>query len=153
MSEERSGGRNRRGRRRYFHPKKEKSGAPETAPKTAPETNRPPDNKSGANKTRKTRRRTRSRQRVGDELRQPQEVDVAYVAPQAVFVYTYSTHPELRDAYEFRPEHFSSVGRRLEDFHLDLSKLFPHEDLGADGTPVMAVLTTRPEFNWDEWEE
>lgn len=149
MSEERGGGRNRRGRRRYFHPKKEKSGSPEPAP----ESNRPPENKSGTNKVRKARRRARSRQRFNDETRQPLEVDVAYVAPKEVFVYTYSTHPELRDAYEFRPEHFSSVGRHLDDYGLDLSKLFPTQDLAPDGTPVMAELTTKPEFNWDEWEE
>ena len=80
------------------------------------------------------------------------EKEVAYVPPQAVFVYTHSANPDLRDTYEFRPEHFSSVGRRLEDYQIDISKLFLPDAVAADGTPVLAKLTP-PAYNWSEWEE
>jgi hypothetical protein len=149
MADERNAGRNRRGRRRYFHPKKDKPEAPEAKAEPV----RPPDNKNASGKVRKTRRRARSRQRTAEETRQPLEADVAYVRPQAVFVYTYSTHPEVRDAYEFRPEHFSSVGRHLDDYQIDLSKLLQDDTLGPDGTPIMAELTKKPDYNWEEWEE
>ena len=149
MGEERSAGRNRRSRRRYFQPKKDKGpGAPPNEPA------RPVENKAPAPKARKARRRARSRQRFQEETRAASlEPDVAYVPPKTVFIYECSIHPELRDAYEFRPEHFSKVGRTLDDYQIDLSKLFPENAIDADGMPVMVNMLSKPDFNWDEWEE
>ena len=150
MAEERSGGRGRR--RRYFRPKKQKdesSGAP------AGQTSLPAaEARSGNTRNRKARRRARSRQRPAEENRAQAvtEIDVAYVPPAAVFVYTHSANPDLRDTYEFRPEHFSSVGRRLEDYQIDIAKLFVPDAVAGDGTPVLAKLSP-PAYNWTEWEE
>jgi hypothetical protein len=138
----------RRSRRRFFRPPKETSGQ---AP--APEATRPPGSKQSTSRQRKARRKAHSRQRAQEDVRaQNSETDVAYVAPKALFIYTYSAHPEMRDSYEFRPEHFSSVGRRLEDYHIDISPLFATDRQGADNLPVVKSLP-KPDFNWTEWEE
>ncbi len=114
--------------------------------------NKGPANKAPANKARKARRRARSRQRVDDNRSINLEAEVAYVAPKSVYVYEHSVHPELRDAYEFRPDHFSKVGRTLADYQIDLSKLFPG-DIAGDGTPVMYNMLPAPDFDWTGWEE
>ncbi|HHY58129.1 MAG TPA: hypothetical protein GYA08_22150 [Chloroflexi bacterium] len=149
MSDEKSNrGGARRSRRRFFRPKKETPGQAAT-----PEANRPPETKPASARQRKARRKAHSRQRVQEETRaQSAEADVAYVAPRSVFIYTHSAHPEMRDSYEFRPEHFSSVGRRLEDYHIDISSLFAADQRGADDLPVLKSLP-RPDFNWTDWEE
>lgn len=162
MSEEKGGNRGRKGRRRYFQPKKEGKtpGQPGQGGQTAPggqsgqphQGQRTADNKAPANKARKARRRARSRQRYDDNRPSNLEAEVAYVAPQAVYIYEHSVHPELRDAYEFRPDHFSKVGRTLADYQIDLSKLFPGE-IAGDGTPVMNHMLPKPEFDWNDWEE
>ncbi len=77
---------------------------------------------------------------------------MAYVAPQSVYIYEHSVHPELRDSYEFRPDHFSKVGRTLADYDLDLSKLFPGT-IADDGTPVLTNMLPKPQFDWSTWEE
>lgn len=166
MTEERGGGRGRKGKRRYFQPKKEnkpgaqggqaqpggQGGQSHAGQQHAGQ--RPVDNKSPSNKApaRKARRRARSRQRVDDNRSISMEAEVAYVAPKSVYVYEHSVHPELRDAYEFRPDHFSKVGRTLADYQIDLSKLFPG-DMAGDGTPVMNNMLSTPEFDWSGWEE
>lgn len=150
MADEKSTGRGRRGRRRYFQPRKDKS----TAPGTGTEAPRPSEDRPATTRVRKARRRARSRQRYSDETRSPSiEPDVAYVAPTAVYVYEHTVHPELRDAYEFRPEHFSKIGRKLDDYEIDLSKLFPAGEVNEDGTPVLINMLPTPEFNWEGWEE
>lgn len=149
MSDEKSNrGGSRRSRRRFFRPKQENSGQ---AP--APEPNRPPETKQSSTRQRKARRKAHSRQRPQEDLRaQAVEADVAYVAPKSVFIYTHSAHPEMRDSYEFRPDHFSSVGRRLDDYHVDVSSLFAESKVGADELPVIKSLP-KPDFNWTDWEE
>lgn len=149
MSDEKSNrSGSRRSRRRFFRPKKETPGQA-----AAPESTRAPEPKPTASRQRKARRKARSRQRIQEEVRvQSGETDVAYVAPKSVFIYTHSAHPEMRDSYEFRPEHFSSVGRRLEDYQIDISALFAADKRGADDLPVIKSLP-KPEFNWTEWEE
>ena len=144
MSEEASGRRDRRGRRRYFRPKKG-----EAVPQSKSDESRPE-----AGKMRRARRRARSRQRGGEETKVvSSEREEPYIAPAAVFIYTHTADPEMREAYEFRPEHFSSVGRRLEDYSVDLTQLMPEERRGPDGLPLLAVSMSQPEYNWDEWEE
>lgn len=54
-------------------------------------------------------------------------IDHEYKPPKSVFVYTYVLRPGAPSLHEFRPEHFSRVGRRLEDFEIDLSPVFPVE--------------------------
>jgi hypothetical protein len=79
------------------------------------------------------RRRRRTRTRINDNatprpdtvLQEVVDVD-DYVTPSSVFVYTHvSRAGSGLDTYEFRAEHFSKGGRTLEDFEIDLSKLFP----------------------------
>lgn len=144
MSEETSGRRDRRGRRRYFRPKKG-----EPAPQSKPAESRPE-----AGKMRRARRRARSRQRMGEEAKVVSaEREEPYIAPAAVFIYTHTSDPEMREAYEFRPEHFSSVGRRLEDYQIDLATLLPDDKRGPDGLPLLATAMPKPDYNWDDWEE
>ena len=162
MSEERGGGRGRKGKRRYFQPKKESKTAGQgnlSGQAQGPSQGQQPqvgqragDSKAPANRARKARRRARSRQRYDDNRTVNLEAEVAYIAPKSVYVYEHSVHPELRDAYEFRPDHFSKVGRTLADYQIDLSKLFPG-DMAGDGTPVMNTMLPRPEFDWSDWEE
>ncbi len=80
------------------------------------------------------------------------ETDVEYVAPAKVFIYTHSAHPEMRDTYEFRPDHFSNVGRRLDDYQINLTSLFYADKAGQDELPIMKTMP-KPEFNWSDWEE
>jgi hypothetical protein len=105
-----------------------------------------------SDEARKARRRARSRQRYDDNRAANLEAEVAYVAPQSVYIYEHSVHPELRDSYEFRPDHFSKVGRTLADYQLDLSKLFPG-DIADDGTPVLTNMLPKPQYDWTGWEE
>jgi hypothetical protein len=150
MAEERSGGRERKGRRRYFRPKKnskENPGQPQP-----PQSAKPAESKNAQGRNRKARRRARSRQRGGDEQKVvvTSEPDVAYVPPKESFIYTYAAHPEMRDAYEFRPEHFSRVGRTLADYQIDLAKLFPEN---ADALPLLVNPMATKGFDWSDWEE
>jgi hypothetical protein len=153
MTEEKGGSRNRKGRRRYFQTKKDgkpQGSADQAAPSGQPA--RGQENRAPAAKARKARRRARSRQRFDDNRSTNLEAEVAYVAPQSVYIYEHSVHPELRDSYEFRPDHFSKVGRTLTDYQIDLSKLFPG-DIAGDGTPVLNNLLPPPQFDWSGWED
>jgi hypothetical protein len=147
MSNEKSNRSSRRGRRRYFRPAKD--GAPQQAEAAA---SQPPADKQPPPRQRKARRKARSRQRNLDESRAQPTADVEYAPPKSVFIYTHSAHPEMRDSYEFRPDHFSKVGRRLEDFQIDISSLFAEDIVDADDLPVTKGLP-KPEFHWEEWEE
>lgn len=190
-------GRSRKGRRRYFQPKRDgrsqssgnqagnqgsgqssgqgsgQAGAQQGG-QSAGQSGRPSgqsprgqdnrgrgDNKRGdgkrgddgsRSKRRDARRRARSRQRYDDTRAANLEAEVAYTAPQSVYIYEHSAHPELRDSYEFRPDHFSKVGRTLDDYQIDLSKLFPGE-IAEDGTPVFANMLPKPQFDWTGWED
>jgi len=150
MSNDKSNRSSRRGRRRFFRPQKD--GAPQQ-PAEAP-ASQPAANKQAPQRQRKAQRKARSRQRTADESRTQLtvEADVEYVSPKSVFIYTHSAHPEMRDSYEFRPEHFSKVGRRIEDFQIDISSLFVADATDADNLPVAKGLP-KPNFNWVDWEE
>jgi hypothetical protein len=167
----------RKGRRRYFQTKKDgkslSAGGQATGQSAgqaanqggqsqrAEENNRRSPGKRGeeskrgpgkrSDEARKARRRARSRQRYDDNRAANLEAEVAYVAPQSVYIYEHSVHPELRDSYEFRPDHFSKVGRTLADYQLDLSKLFPG-DIADDGTPVLTNMLPKPQYDWAEWD-
>ena len=149
MSNEKSNRGSRRSRRRIFRPAKEEAAAP---PSAAPAQNHaaPP----AQPRPRKTRRKSRSRQRSTETVRGQAvaEPEITYVPPQAVFIYTHSVHPEMRDSYEFRPEHFSKAGHRLETFQIDISTLFAANQVGTDNLPVVRGLA-KPEYNWLGWED
>jgi len=134
-------------RRRYFRRRKPATKAQEPAPK--PESRKPQEQAPAKSRTRtnaKTevasknerdrrggrRRRRRSRSDRVETVPVVQEsilttIDHEYTPPKAVFVYTYVLRPGAPSSHEFRPEHFSRVGRRLEDFEIDLSPLFRDE--------------------------
>ena len=136
-------------RRRYFRRRKPATKAQEPAPKPesrkpqeqTPAKSRPRTNANAkaeaANKNERDRRggrrrRRRSRSDRVETVPGVQEsilatIDHEYTPPKAVFVYTYVLRPGAPSSHEFRPEHFSRVGRRLEDFEIDLSPLFRDE--------------------------
>jgi len=148
MSNGKSSHNSRRGRRRFFRPAKEKVTQPPTLPQLA-------SHQEASPRRRKARRKARSRQRAVEEQRASAgtEAEVEYIPPLSVFIYTHTTHPEMRDSYEFRPEHFSRGGRRIEDFHIDISSLFVEGSGNAeDSTPLLKGLP-KPKFNWADWEE
>lgn len=153
MADEQNANRDRKGKRRHFYTRKGKEGPAQPAP-SAPE-QRPAESRGSMRRLRKARRRSRSRQRAADEakLTNGTEIETDYKAPQAVFIYTFATHPELRDAYEFRPEHFSRVGHKLDDYTIDISSLFRGQEIGPDGLPLLAESMPKPDYNWEEWEE
>lgn len=150
MSNDKPNRGSRRSRRRFFRPQKDGTSQPSdlSAQQQAAGAKPPPQ------RQRKARRKARSRQRASEEARTQlaAEVDVEYVPPKSIFIYTHSAHPEMRDSYEFRPEHFSKVGRRIEDFQIDISSLFVTDVTDADSLPVIKGLS-KPNFNWTEWEE
>jgi hypothetical protein len=138
MSEERANNDQRNngrgGRRRYFRRRPattgSSSGAPSKEPAFAkkPEGPREPVNDRAG---RMGRRRRRSRNRSGPIVTprvEPTAESIVnledYQPPSNVFVYTHVLRPDSRDSYEFRAEHFSKLGRRLEDYEIDLSLLF-----------------------------
>ncbi len=49
--------------------------------------------------------------------------DLGYKPPSSVFIYTHVSHSEAIERYDSRVEHFSSVGRKLEDYEIDLAKI------------------------------
>lgn len=134
-------------RRRYFRRRKPSTTkAQEAAPKPAsrknaelPAKGRPRNNgkSEAAGKNDRDRRggRRRRRRSRSDRLEETPVVrestltaiDQEYKPPKSVFVYTYVLRPGAPASHEFRAEHFSRVGRRLEDFEIDLSPIFPPE--------------------------
>lgn len=145
----------RDGRRRYFRrrqrpdrPPREGQGAREQEPRPGQQggrvqeqpqaRRRPPERQEREDQDfrngRTGRRRRRTRGKGGNGVTQRNETPVIedkvdtdnYVAPTTVYVYTHVSRPgSARDSYEFRSEHFSKVGRRLEEYEIDLSKIFP----------------------------
>lgn len=134
-------------RRRYFRRRKPATKAQEPAPKPEPRKSqeqqpakgrsRPNTKAEVASKNERDRRggrRRRRRSRTDRVETAPvvqtstlTTIDQEYTPPKAVFVYTYVLRPGAPSTHEFRPEHFSRVGRRLEDFEIDLSPLFRDE--------------------------
>lgn len=140
------GGKGGGNRRRYF--RRRKAAAPkaqEPAAKPAPrKATEPPKGRMRTNAKNESagknerdrrggrRRRRRSRSDRPEETLSVREsaltaIDQDYKPPKEVFVYTYVLRPGAPAGHEFRAEHFSRVGRRLEDFEIDLSPLFPAE--------------------------
>ncbi len=57
-----------------------------------------------------------------------------------------------RESYEYRSEHFSSVGRRLEDFRIDLSSLFGGDD-SPDAPIQLKISQPIDPAIWEENDE
>lgn len=148
-----SGARNggRAGRRRYF---RRREGGDKTSAAEAPSRGPAPGKKGGgaapddsaARIGRAGRRRRRTRSRAAGATPKVEQVTAEsivnladYQPPTDVFIYTHITRPGSRDSYEFRAEHFSKVGRRLEDYNIDLSVLFAGRDPGEGGEPPPLV--------------
>ncbi len=143
----------RKGKRRFFRSKRGKEGAPSTAKE--PEA-KPAEVKVSVRRSRKAQRRSRQRQRQREEANvevMRLEGEDEYNPPESVFVYTHALYPDVRDTATFRPEHFSHVGRTLDDYQIDLTKLFDEERPGPDGLPTLLDLSTTSTFSWEEWED
>lgn len=149
-------------RRRYFRRRKPATKAQEAAPKPEPRKtqeqpparNRPRSNakpevanKGDRDRRSGRRRRRRSRTERVEPIPVVQESTLAaieqeYTPPKAVFVYTYVLRPGAASIHEFRPEHFSRTGRRLEDFEIDLSPLFRDDKAGPkEAKPPLPLET------------
>ncbi len=104
-------------------------------------------NERARNERRRRRKRRSSKRRGGGE--KPTEIkalEIDYVAPESVFIYTHVARKDQRDAaYEYRPDHFAHTGRQLADFRIDL-------------TPIMGTILEVEEgsrgilneFVWDD---
>lgn len=130
------GGDARKSRRRYFRRREEDASPaePERAapPRISGQPARAERDAAADKRARNNRRRRRSKgKRVDRDTRPATPVeamtDVAYVPPASVYIYTHIVRPDARESYEFRSEHFSSVGRKLEDYEVDISSLFDGE--------------------------
>lgn len=75
-----------------------------------------------------------------------------YVAPQSVFIYTHVSRPANQGLNEYRADHFTKVGRRLEDFSIDLSILFGDKGRGGSNSEP-AEGETRKKTWQEEWED
>jgi hypothetical protein len=128
----------RKGRRRYFRRKGDDAQAAGPERDAAPPANvagqtaRAADRTAADRRARNNRRKRRNKgKRLGGEARPLPAgdvvTDVNYEPPESVYIYTHVVRPDARESYEFRSEHFSSVGRKLEDYDIDLSSLFDEE--------------------------
>ncbi|MCX6047269.1 MAG: hypothetical protein NT075_19360 [Chloroflexi bacterium] len=163
--ENRSAGQDKGGQRRYFWRKKrgQKAAGEENTTKEQPAAQQPGAQRRAAPKAanndkggdrdpraKRRRRRPRSRQGLSPEPKTAAPVTPLadnYVPPASIFIYTHVVRPDQRDNYEFRADHFSKVSRRLEDFDLDLSKLFPEDR--ANMSPEQIAALTPPEVDWE----
>lgn len=163
MAQESQGGRPNDGRggnrkRRYFRRKPgeraTQGDAPGGAPERAERTARPapaardalPNREYAGDRSRRTgsrRRRMSKGRRNGEAGREQLPVtqadEIDYVPPTSVYIYTHIVRPASSGAYEFRAEHFSKVGRALEDYGIDVSPLFD-EEARAAARPNMAEV-------------
>ena len=161
--------RSRKGRRRYFQPKKDGRSQPSGNQPGGQAAARPtnPANHSARRTTTGAAKGSAAKKRPGSArpaaAPAPASATTTTASPTSKPKWPTSppnpstststtVHPELRDSYEFRPDHFSKVGRTLADYQIDLSKLFPG-DIADDGTPVLTNMLPKPQFDWSDWEE
>src|SRR5687768_3586803 len=106
------------------------------------------------NRERRRRRRMRSKQRGPSEGAPPVVEDAFKDLPPLVpaFVYTHVLRPASRDSFEFRTEHFSKVTRKMEDFHIDLSPLYPDGSDEIKGVGYMPPAADRDRLS-DEFDD
>lgn len=154
MAEDSSRGRNRR---RYFRRKGGEKGqggsSQQEIERAATQSPSVPD--EGANMERRarvSRRKRRGRNRKGGDVRvdavvSSGEREVEYRPPDSVLIYTHVVRPSA-GAYEFRAEHFSSVGRTLDDYQIDIDSLFAPPDREARRRALHEALA-----DWDFGED
>lgn len=127
MSNSNKGGRKPKGKRRYFRRKTRTAQSEESgAEKKPPRGER--DASAGRGKSRSRRRsRRRSREQRSDGVAPIiRDIEDNYVKPDSVYIYNHVNHSAV-EHYEFRSERFGSqIGRRIEDFNIDISPLIPH---------------------------
>jgi hypothetical protein len=97
----------------------------------------------------------RAKQRGATESAPSPAEDILKDLPPLVpaFVYTHVLRPMVRDSFEFRTEHFSKVTRRLEDFHIDLTPLYPEggdEIKSATYVPPIPPSGDEEETSWHD---
>ena len=108
-------------------------------PRPPANTPKPVDKTVRDNRDRRRRRRMRAKQRGPADTPTPMVENILKDLPPLVpaFVYTHVLRPSMRDNFEFRTEHFSKVTRKLEDFDIDLSPLYPE---GGDEIKGVAYI-------------
>lgn len=138
--------------------------------RTGPRNNRPAkdergkssgnnNNSNNNNSNRPRRRRRRSRQDQVDNVATVNESTLDaiahdYVAPQSVFIYTHVSRPANQGMSEYRAEHFTKAGRRLEDFSIDLSVLFgDNRQKAGTNAGELAEGEVRKKTWQEEWED
>lgn len=130
------------------------TGDPRETREARPQPNAPKlvDKNVRDNRERRRRRRMRAKQRGQDEITTPVVEDALKDLPALVpsFVYTHVIRPTIRDSFEFRSEHFSKVTRKLEDFHIDLSPLYPDGGDEIKGVAYIPPDADRSIFEDDE---
>lgn len=148
MATEKSNNEQRRGsRRRYFRKRtgKGKADGENAAPKEAATKLTRNERGTGDSRAGRTGRRRRRSRSQNSNPNQAQENRVStpadsivnlegYVPPDNVFVYTHVLRAN-RDNYEFRSERFSKLGRRLEDYEIDLSVLYADDNRAEEEIP------------------
>ncbi len=117
------------------------------------------NNSNNNNSNRPRRRRRRSRQEQVDSVATVRESTLDaiahdYVAPQSVFIYTHVSRPANQGMSEYRAEHFTKAGRRLEDFSIDLSVLFgDNRQKAGTNAGELAEGEVRKKTWQEEWED
>jgi hypothetical protein len=131
---------------------REQRAQPNNAPKAA-------EKSIADNRDRRRRRRMRAKQRGQSETTTTTVAPVVENTfkdlPPLVpaFVYTHVLRPSIRDSFEFRTEHFSKVTRKMEDFHIDLSPLYPDGGDEIKGVGYMPPLEHKEGDDIEEEEE
>lgn len=128
---------------------REQPAAPKPAATPKPTGDKTADKDVRDNRDRRRRRRMRAKQRGPNDATPPVRENVLKDLPPLVpaFVYTHVLRPAMRDAFEFRTEHFSQVTRQLEDFHIDLSPLYPEGGDEIKGVAYVPPLAERQAAN------
>jgi hypothetical protein len=102
-------------------------------------------NERARNERRRRRKRRSSNRRGAEKPTEIKALEIDYVAPESVFIYTHVARKDQRDAaYEYRPDHFAHTGRQLADFRIDLSPIMGTILEVEDGS--RGILN---EFVWD----
>ena len=115
------------------------------------------NNSNNGNRPRRRRRRSRQEQPNAVATVSESTLDAIahdYVAPKSVFIYTHVSRPANQGMSEYRAEHFTKGGRRLEDFSIDLSILFgDNKQKGRANEGELAEGEVRKKSWQEEWED
>ena len=119
----------RKRRRRPSRKRKRSSQSDRNDATTTPKTRSAGEPEQGSRR----RRRRRKSRRSGEEQNPKSAVAKTDVLdaklPESIFVYTHVVRSSELDTYGFRPDPFLNSSRELADFRIDLSPLFPEEEV------------------------